>query len=348
MSWLFSQALVGEYSAASCSAGAQCAQLSVTPTPRLFWRNDKPIRFSRFSQFGVTLRRLTADRGEELLTWFRVDFLAKTYHPPASAQVSTEHDPACGSRWHESFAKYNPDMRSWRTPQCSLLAGLDEFSATWPRWGMMRNGACSEPMTAALRTSEIESGLWPTPKATDAHQGGLMSNIARDNPALPYAIAVMSWPTPRSNDSQKRGDFDAKNPRNGLPAAVKRERERERRIWPTPVACMSKGSSMKSLTRKNGKSRANDRLDHAVFAETFPTPCASDATKWNAMTKEERIAKGQQVRLGNHPSTSGNRVGGQLNPTWVEWLMGWPLGWTDLKPLETDKFQQWRRSHGEF
>jgi hypothetical protein len=23
---------------------------------------------------------------------------------------------------------------------------------------------------------------------------------------------------------------------------------------------------------------------------------------------------------------------------WVEWLMGWPLGWTDLKPLETDKY----------
>ena len=39
--------------------------------------------------------------------------------------------------------------------------------------------------------------------------------------------------------------------------------------------------------------------------------------------------------------------GGQLNPTWVEWLMGWPLGWTDLKPLETDKFQQWLRSHGK-
>ncbi len=30
--------------------------------------------------------------------------------------------------------------------------------------------------------------------------------------------------------------------------------------------------------------------------------------------------------------------GGQLNPPWVEWLMGWPIGWTDLKPLEMDKF----------
>lgn len=28
-------------------------------------------------------------------------------------------------------------------------------------------------------------------------------------------------------------------------------------------------------------------------------------------------------------------VGGTLNPTWVEWLMGFPLGWTDLEHLET-------------
>ena len=26
--------------------------------------------------------------------------------------------------------------------------------------------------------------------------------------------------------------------------------------------------------------------------------------------------------------------GGQLNPTWVEWLMGFPLGWTDLSASE--------------
>jgi hypothetical protein len=41
-------------------------------------------------------------------------------------------------------------------------------------------------------------------------------------------------------------------------------------------------------------------------------------------------------------------TGGQLNPTWVEWLMGWPLGWTDLKPLGTGKYRQWRREHGSY
>ena len=42
------------------------------------------------------------------------------------------------------------------------------------------------------------------------------------------------------------------------------------------------------------------------------------------------------------------QVGGPLNPEWVEWLMGWPVGWTDLKPLEMDKFHLWQQQHGKF
>jgi DNA (cytosine-5)-methyltransferase 1 len=48
---------------------------------------------------------------------------------------------------------------------------------------------------------------------------------------------------------------------------------------------------------------------------------------------QRRAEKGKQLNLSMvaHPTS------GQLNPTWVEWLMGWPLEWTDLKPLEMDK-----------
>jgi hypothetical protein len=35
--------------------------------------------------------------------------------------------------------------------------------------------------------------------------------------------------------------------------------------------------------------------------------------------------------------------GGQLNPEWVEWLMGWPVGWTDLEQLSDDAFAAWRK-----
>ena len=28
-------------------------------------------------------------------------------------------------------------------------------------------------------------------------------------------------------------------------------------------------------------------------------------------------------------------AGGSLNPEWLEWLMGYPIGWTAVEPLET-------------
>jgi hypothetical protein len=36
--------------------------------------------------------------------------------------------------------------------------------------------------------------------------------------------------------------------------------------------------------------------------------------------------------------TLATHVGGKIHPEFTEWMMGWPLGWTDLKPLETVKY----------
>jgi hypothetical protein len=41
-------------------------------------------------------------------------------------------------------------------------------------------------------------------------------------------------------------------------------------------------------------------------------------------------------------------TGGSLNPDWTEWLMGWPIGWTALQPLEMDRYRKWLHSHGGF
>jgi len=58
-----------------------------------------------------------------------------------------------------------------------------------------------------------------------------------------------------------------------------------------------------------------------------------------------------QRMLGNCEEVRGKTkeewATGTLNPTWVEWLMGWPIGWTDLNALETDKFLTWPHSHGD-
>jgi hypothetical protein len=57
-----------------------------------------------------------------------------------------------------------------------------------------------------------------------------------------------------------------------------------------------------------------------------------------------------QRMLGNHPLIRGTTPeqwkSGTLNPTWIEWLMGFPLGWTDCDASAMLKFQQWQHSHG--
>jgi len=132
--------------------------------------------------------------------------------------------------------------------------------------------------------------VWPTPM-THGLRGG--SRPKREAPVREM------WPTPHgfSPDGRSNGPSG-----NELGRAV----NQAERNFPTPTVAASKGSSQGSLTRKDGRSRVNDRLDHRVMAEH----------------------------------------GGSLNPTWVEWLMGWPLGWTDLNASAMVRFQQWLHSHG--
>lgn len=58
------------------------------------------------------------------------------------------------------------------------------------------------------------------------------------------------------------------------------------------------------------------------------------------------------AKEGNYPAESTRKtptlatyVGGKIHPHFTEWMMAWPQGWTDLKPLEMDKFQQWQQLH---
>lgn len=65
-------------------------------------------------------------------------------------------------------------------------------------------------------------------------------------------------------------------------------------------------------------------------------------------TPQARDYRSGSLDRWNDPRRSRNlndQVGGLLNPEWEEWLMGWPIGWTELKPLAMDKFQEWQRQH---
>ena len=61
----------------------------------------------------------------------------------------------------------------------------------------------------------------------------------------------------------------------------------------------------------------------------WPTPRAADGEK--GIRTPEGAAKERLRRKNGEDLPSA--VGGTLNPRWVEWMMGYPDGWTDLGPL---------------
>lgn len=171
MSWLFSRALVEEYSAERCSDGELCAQLNVMPTPHKFWHNDKTMDAFSHSQFGLTCAVLTESRGEELLTSFRAAFRAKTSAQLDAVSESPEAGLVYGARWPGSLARYDRDSSSWKIAQCSLLEDSEQSLVTWPRWGLMLDGECWELPMLARPICENASGYWPTP-TTMTRTGG--------------------------------------------------------------------------------------------------------------------------------------------------------------------------------
>ena len=98
-------------------------------------------------------------------------------------------------------------------------------------------------------------------------------------------------------------------------------------IWPTPTAHMSKETNAPSEHKRNTPTLT------AQANWATPTVCGNYNRKGASKTSGDGLA---------------TQVGGKLNPMWVEWLMGWPLGWTDLKPLETDKFHCVQQQLGNY
>jgi hypothetical protein len=106
---------------------------------------------------------------------------------------------------------------------------------------------------------------------------------------------------------------------------------------PTPTARDFKDTLGMVSERKDGKTRL-DRLPMLLF----------DAVKNAGMCSTTNWANTgvQTVNLKDLVNTTIS--GPAYCPELPEWVMGWPIGWTELKPLETDKFQQWLLLHGKY
>ena len=182
MSWMISNALMRDYENSlysrvpgagywqeNSSDGEPSAQSNESPTPLAYLQQDRMTAFSKLSRSGTTFAVFPDSLGEDLLTWYLEDSLARTYPSQEKAQDSKVSDQACGLRCLESFAKYDLEGSSWKIAQRSLFGDLEESLETWPRWGMTVNGESFHAEMLAVFTYESGSGLsLPT---TGANEG---------------------------------------------------------------------------------------------------------------------------------------------------------------------------------
>ncbi len=210
--------------------------------------------------------------------------------------------------------------------QDSMEQGQD-FGLKWPE-----SLARFDPVTSSWRTAQhslFEDSTeclqtlprWGTTRAGELFQLPTLELYTRENES------GYSLPTPTVCLAPNK-NANTKGPKTILEAATD---PKWKTLWPTPTAQGSKNSTLPP-SQKDRDSIPGKLIRDRVIWPTPTTP--SGGGNWGG-TGGKAIAE-----------KNGTAVPSSINPNLYEWLMGWPIGWTDLKPLEMDKFRLWLEGHG--
>lgn len=307
------------------------------------WRGWKTRSWIRHLS-GLRLARSTAQRGVE--RW--ISSLLVSH-----ANQSHRQDEPSASRTNDGSGRNSPALSrklkrrlsSWRTYLASSAEGWPRYIPTYPRSGLMLCGIVYPLNRSVLPTSANGSSSSESDTPTTELRGRSKRSDER-------------WPTPQAHDSrgapgkeaQATGSFE-----RSLPAAVQQLPER----WPTPTAHddnKSPEAHMAMKARMPGGARKTV-TSLQVLSKMWPTPISRDA-KDGFTTRRDLPVNAYLGRAVWHShdslrdrtnSNSGRKSSTEargLNPLFVEWLMGFPIGWTDLGRSATRSFHRWLRRHG--
>lgn len=237
---------------------------------------------------------------------------------PAPGSSSSKMSAACSHRggasgYGETFADWAIRLRqdySRRLRSARAISANGSLSSLWmtPTAGtessLRGGGQDPEARKAAGHQVNLKdqvvgfSKMWPTPTARD-HRSIHASPASMQRNARPLSESVGQWPTPRASDGEKGGPNQAFGTGSlPLPALAAQ--------WRTPRA---KEDSQYQYDRGN-KTKPSPTL----LGQAFSHPVQVTSTPGEASCSDHRI----------------------LNPRFVEWLMGWPRGWTSSECSETE------------
>lgn len=251
---------------------------------------------------------------------------------PASLSVRPGSEEAqamtvtSGRRCSESYARFSPLGSLVRTCLASSRWSSTRVLLTWKVRVTDARRLIFRLVESTPPTSDIGSGslLMPTATAGDARSSGSRNTEnSKANAGISLTDYVRGdggkgrmWPTPGAHEDTGGGSTAVAEKavsRTARPSGhrIQLTLRDAVKLWPTPAARDYKGAGV------NAKPR--DTLDMAVErgvtkSKLYPTP-------------DVGAAKGR----GQDSADNRSRLGGSLNPEWVEWLMGYPIGWTELE-----------------
>ena len=306
--------------------------------------------------FGTTSSPLTGDHGDASSMCSRGDSPVSPGRSPESGKA-LRTNAGSSPKSARSFARWNPSSSSWRTFQLSLMEeGLPLFSGRWPSSGMMRSGECSAANNWEPLTSASEFSSWPTPKACNADKGGRPRPNDRGdlcaaakgwplNPVAEYQAGFVLanrgkrlWDTPTASEDEGTGMRTRGTPK--LKGQAKQ--------WQTPIATDSTGSPhyTDGTLRLTGQVKqwptptaswggghygnGSMKLDGAARSWPTATATARDyrSGKSNITHNSRPLSEGSGPRDPEQTGEPSRGSSGRLNSRFVEWLMGFPPGWS--------------------
>ena len=338
------------------------------------WRGLKTRPWMK-ELFGMILHPLMASRGAELWIASLEASHARTLAQQEKKQESKKATgQACSMNTSALLTRYDQNSCSWRTSQASLITGQWAlFSENWPKGGSMRNGECFQRDRWVAPIKEIESLSWPTPNAEQVGEFDMVDEhgdpATIGKPAYHYKTGklvqqnlnriIRSWPTPRASEieetpeqhklrMEKRVALGKGYISPNLTITVKK--------WPTPVRADFQdrkesenwdGSDLPSVVNKFHTGRQDQVTQN--YGEESLNPTQNLRQRWNTPTTMDVVTnrnlenqKATRQNLGN-AELSRDMMGEKkkLNPFFVEWLMGKPMGWSLPTPLEPSVYKHW-------
>ena len=207
----------------------------------------------------------------------------------------------CLTRSLDLLGTLDLDTSSVRTSQLSFLEvtgnGLAMYSQSFPASGIVLNGKVYQRKRLELGIKGIGSGLFATPNTLDG--------------------------MPPKSEKALMKEKEITRPGRSKPANL-RDQVTNMKLWATPRSCSAMAAT---ITEKTANARFPN-LETQVARTLYPTPCSMD---YKGARTPEGLKKAGRTSTNSLPDAVRASQDGQLNPQWVEWLMGFPEGWTDLK-----------------